>query len=92
MDVYLLQHIHHVEKPAGVPHYDDPRDLDYDSATDDWKLIGIYTSESAAQSAIERLRPLEGFRDEPDCFLISEQTLDEDHWTGGFVTVDAADD
>jgi hypothetical protein len=33
----------------------------------------------------------EGFCNEPDCFMASPYTVDEDHWTDGFVTMPVAE-
>ncbi|MDJ0946317.1 MAG: hypothetical protein QNJ30_22935 [Kiloniellales bacterium] len=50
-------------------------------------FIGVYSSRISAESAVERLRGQPGFRDYPKCFTIEEYSLDEDHWTEGFVTI-----
>jgi hypothetical protein len=51
---------------------------------DDAKLLGVYSSDAAAQARIEPARTLPGFSDEPDCFHITLYTLDKDEWTEGF--------
>jgi hypothetical protein len=33
------------------------------------KLIGFYSDEASVSAAMARVRLLEGFRDEPDCFM-----------------------
>jgi hypothetical protein len=48
-------------------------------------LIGIYRSEEAARAAIDRVKDQLGFRAFPQGFVVSEYTLDNDHWTEGFV-------
>lgn len=53
---------------------------------DDEKLIGIYSSEEQAQSAVMRAKILPGFSDHPENFEISTYKVDKDHWTEGFVT------
>jgi hypothetical protein len=53
---------------------------------DEVKLIGAYSSESAANAAVERLRKQPGFRDRPNDFHIEAYDLDKDHWTEGYVT------
>jgi hypothetical protein len=87
MIVHLVWHIHHFEKEPGAAHFG-PDELDYDEETDDAKLIGVYSTRDGADAAVERTRRLEGFRDEPDCFMIDAYTVDEDGWTDGYVTVD----
>lgn len=54
---------------------------------DDEKLIGVYSSEQKAQSAITRLQDMPGFRDPDGEFEIHEYQLDKDGWTEGFVTI-----
>jgi len=51
------------------------------------KLIGVYSSQEAAQKAADRLRLRPGFCDTPDGFSIDRYSLDEDNWTDGYVTV-----
>jgi hypothetical protein len=54
---------------------------------DDAKLLGVYSSDAAAQARIESARALPGFSDEPDCFHITLYTLDKDELTEGFSLV-----
>ena len=51
------------------------------------KLIGVYSTRTSAELAIERLRLQRGFCDRPDDFTIDEYELDRDHWTEGFVSL-----
>ncbi len=53
--------------------------------TDDVKVIGIYSSEMEAKTAIDRLRKQPGFCDHPDGFSIDAYEVDMDHWSEGFV-------
>lgn len=46
----------------------------------------MYASRSDVEAAIERMRVLSGFREHPDCFVIGEYVLGEDHWRDGYVT------
>lgn len=57
-----------------------------DVETDD-KLIGVYSSEAEAEAAKARTLQYEGFRDEPDGFLIEKYELNRDHWSEGYITV-----
>jgi len=50
------------------------------------KLIGVYSSQEAAQRAVDRLKLQPGFRDTPEGFSIDPYSLDEDNWTDGYVT------
>jgi homoserine kinase type II len=55
-----------------------------DPDSEDSKLLGIYSSDNAAQAAIDRVRGKPGFRRYPDGFEISEYEVDGDSWTEGF--------
>lgn len=55
-----------------------------DRPDEDVKLIGVYSTETAAKAAIDQLRQEAGFRDWPDGFHIDEYRLDETQWRGGF--------
>jgi hypothetical protein len=48
-------------------------------------LLGVYSSEAAAKSAIQRLQDKPGFTSFPAGFQIHPYELDRDHWTEGFV-------
>jgi hypothetical protein len=52
----------------------------------DVKLIGVYSTELQARSAVTRLKSAPGFQSYPDGFTVSLYVLDEDHWTEGFAT------
>ena len=54
---------------------------------EDVKLIGVYGSQEKAQEAVDRLRLVEGFRDNPNGFSIDRYIVDQDHWAAGFATV-----
>jgi hypothetical protein len=47
-------------------------------------LIGVYSSEQAAQAAIQRVNNQRGFADCPQGFEISAYELNRDHWPEGF--------
>jgi len=65
---------------------------------EDIKLLGVYSSRVAAESAVSRFNTKDGFRDLPNVvapgsdsdegFHITEYTLDEDvqGWADGYVT------
>lgn len=54
---------------------------------EDVKLIGVYATEPLAEEAVERLRVQPGFCDTPEGFSIDRYTLNQDHWTAGYITV-----
>lgn len=90
VDVYLLWHVRHAPFLDGRPteHRGEDGELIWDEEDgDDLKILGAYSTEQKAQDRLVRARELPGFRDEPDCFLVDQYTLDEDRWTEGFVTV-----
>lgn len=51
------------------------------------KLIGVYTSKTHAESAIERLKTKPGFCNKPEDFTIDEYILNQDSWEEGFSTM-----
>jgi homoserine kinase type II len=59
-----------------------------DDEDDDGLLIGVYQTESAAKSAIERLRNKPGFVNYPEGFQIHTRELDSDSWSDGFIKTD----
>ena len=64
-----------------VVHHEFPR---YDDK-DDIRLIGIYSTEAKAKSAIERLRVLPRFRECPEGFSVDCYPVDADHLVEGLV-------
>ncbi|MBS0253645.1 MAG: hypothetical protein JSS36_00160 [Proteobacteria bacterium] len=52
--------------------------------TADVKLIGVYSSHDAANSAVARLTVQPGFRGHPNGFSIDCYTIDKDHWVEGY--------
>ena len=54
---------------------------------DEVKFIGVYSTKERARAAVDRAKPLSGFRDHPDGFSVDPYEVDMDHWTDGFVTV-----
>jgi hypothetical protein len=48
-------------------------------------FIGVYSSESQAKAAIERVKNEKGFADFPQGFHIYPYELDKDHWREGFI-------
>ena len=54
-------------------------------------LIGVYSSESEARQAIDRVKNAAGFRDFPQGFEICPYELNHDHWTEGYVMQSVTD-
>jgi hypothetical protein len=86
---YLLQHIHHGinSEPEDVVHRSEGGDVIYDEDLDDFKIIGIFSSMDAVAAARNQLKEAPGFRDEPECFIVSGYTMDDVNWTDGYVTL-----
>jgi hypothetical protein len=62
---------------------------DLDGGHEHVKLIGVFSSRSKAQAALDRVRGQPGFRDTPEGFDISEFELDSNDlgWPEGYLTV-----
>ena len=56
-----------------------------DSANEDELLIGVYSTQEEAKTAIERLKGQPGFVDAPEGFQIHPYEVNRDHWTEGFI-------
>ena len=53
---------------------------------DEFKLIGIYSSEEKAQAAIDHARLRPGFSTGPGDLQVSPWIIEQTRWDGGFVT------
>ena len=75
MKVFLLWHTHELTDDFGTH--------------DEEKLIGVFSSPQIANDTIQKLKNLEGFRDNSlDCFMIDEYEVDKPtSWTEGFSAV-----
>ena len=78
MFVYTAFHVEHKKK-----HIDDEGDLNIYGENIE-RLLGIYSTKQAAKAAIRRMKSLTGFIDEPDCFFVDKDTVDEVGWKEGF--------
>jgi hypothetical protein len=58
-----------------APHSDDENEF----------LIGVYSTEEEAKTAIERLKDKPGFVNTRDAFQIHPYEINRDHWTEGFI-------
>lgn len=56
------------------------KDLD----NDDIKLIGVFSSKTAAENALSKIKDMPGFCDYPNGFSIDQYAIDEVHWNEGF--------
>ncbi|BFO13910.1 hypothetical protein SHKM778_02980 [Streptomyces sp. KM77-8] len=90
MIVHLLWHVGHQNEagPDGATvHIDEDGVFIDEQDGDDVKLLGVYSTEEKAEERIVRARPLSGFRDEPECFVVDSYVVDEDTWEDGFVRI-----
>lgn len=55
---------------------------------EDWKFVGVYSSQAQVDAARERVSQLPGFCETPKDFKVERVGVDEDQWTEGFVSVD----
>ena len=55
--------------------------------TEDFKIVGIYSSRERAEAGIARARELAGFKAKPQGFSVNEYELDRDEWRQGFETI-----
>ncbi|MFD3409675.1 hypothetical protein [Streptomyces cyaneofuscatus] len=85
-EVFVLWHARHliVDEEGRTAHRDPDGEIHLDE--EEWRILGIFTDEAAAEAQRGMSRKLPGFRDEPDCFDISPLVLDEDMWTDGYFT------
>jgi hypothetical protein len=60
---------------------------DLDDGHEDVKLIGVYSSRSLAEAALQTVRDQPGFKAIPQGFEISEHLIDRTSWSEGYVTL-----
>ncbi|MFJ8042044.1 hypothetical protein ACIRBX_16235 [Kitasatospora sp. NPDC096147] len=84
--LYEVWHARHlaVEPDGTVIHHDPDGSLHTDQ--EEWRMLGLFSSEAAAEAWVTRARLLPGFREEPDCFVTHPVDPDQDSWTGGYFT------
>lgn len=63
-----------------------------DEGNEEVKVIGVYSSEEAANAAVARLSLQPGFRETTSGFHVDRYIIDQDHWTEGFVPVRPGDE
>lgn len=56
-----------------------------DAIAENMKIIGVYSTKSGAEKAVQRLSVAPGFCESKDGFHIDEYPLNTDHWSEGFV-------
>ena len=59
---------------------------DLSNGEEDMKFVGVFATETEAQSAVERAKRRPGFSDTPGGFHVEAYELGKEHWTEGFVT------
>ncbi|MEW2491313.1 hypothetical protein [Streptomyces sp. NPDC048411] len=85
-NVFILWHARHlIEQEDGrTLHRDSDGEVRLDET--EWRNLGVYPTESAAEAQEKVSMLLPGFRDEPDCFVITPMEVDTDDWIDGFFT------
>lgn len=85
-EVHVLWHARHLamEDDGRIVHQDPDGSLHLDE--EEWRILGVWTTEAAAEARRQASKGLPGFSGEPDCFDISSMTLDEDLWNHGYFT------
>lgn len=70
-EVFVLWHARHliVDEEGRTAHRDPDGEIHLDE--EEWRILGIFRDEAAAEAQRGMSRKLPGFRDEPDCFDIS---------------------
>ncbi len=62
----------------------------FDENDTDDKLVGVNGSAAEADAARRRKLQFADFRDDPDCFRVSEYEVDKGAWSDRFITVKTA--
>lgn len=60
------------------------KDDDRNNDVEDYKLIGVFTTEQQAQTAMSQLKMQPGFKDYPNGFHIDAYPLNQVNWSSGF--------
>ena len=79
VDVYLLWHMRPLEGQEDL-------DPEMDHIETDDKLCGVFSTETRADEARQRLVSQPGFKDYPNNFHVDSNEVDEITWEEGFVT------
>jgi hypothetical protein len=89
VNVFLVWHISHLGRDEFIGHRDQWGELLIEEDKgDDAKLLGCYSTKVLAEERVNRSRTVNGFRDEPECFIVSEYLLDHDQWSDGFILIE----
>ena len=60
---------------------------EFEDGHEDFKMIGVFSTEQRAKDALGLVKDQPGFRECPEGFEISEAELDTMEWLEGFVTL-----
>ncbi|MEV4254397.1 hypothetical protein AB0J52_14690 [Spirillospora sp. NPDC049652] len=88
--VYVLWHVHHQagDETGTVIHRSESNRVSIcEEEGDNPKILGVHSTREHAEDRVGRARPLPGFRDGPNCFLIGGYELDTDEWSEGYQIV-----
>lgn len=88
MHVNLFYHVRHARNLDGTVEHTADGELTWDEESgDNVKLLGVYSSDEHARERIRQAQRLPGFIDEPNCFMVTQYQVDEDHWSDGYITI-----
>ena len=81
---YHWSHVEKAQNTVFVLEHARYKDDNKNNDVEDFKLIGVFSTEAEAQAAIEQLKSQSGFKDYPNGFHIDAYPLNQINWSSGF--------
>ena len=81
---YHWSHVEKAQNTVFVLEHARYKDDDKNNDVEDYKLIGVFTTEQQAQTAMSQLKMQPGFKDYPNGFHIDAYPLGQINWSQGF--------
>ena len=81
---YHWSHVEKAQNTVFVLEHALYKDDDKNNDVEDYKLIGVFTTEQQAQTAMSQLKMQPGFKDYPNGFHIDAYPLNQVNWSSGF--------
>lgn len=81
---YHWSHVEKAQNTVFVLEHALYKDDDKNNDVEDYKLIGVFTTEQQAQTAMSQLKMQPGFKDYPNGFHIDAYPLGQINWSQGF--------